>query len=147
MKNFHPTGNCPVRDVLSRLGDKWSMLVLTTLSVNGTMRFLLHAADKAVAVGLPASRLDFPIGGIRACVADIVTDGVIKEEHILIHHGDLLQHPLRRYMVRWPAADSNGAAGGFIVFGNQVQDGGLAGTGVPHDGGELLVWHLSLIHI
>ena len=39
MKNFHPTGNCPVRDVLSRLGDKWSMLVLTTLSVNGTMRF------------------------------------------------------------------------------------------------------------
>ena len=25
MKNFHPTGNCPVRDVISRLGDKWSM--------------------------------------------------------------------------------------------------------------------------
>lgn len=39
MKNFRPTGNCPVRDVLSRLGDKWSMLVLTTLSANGTMRF------------------------------------------------------------------------------------------------------------
>ena len=32
MKNFHPTGNCPVRDVLSRLGDKWSMLVLITFS-------------------------------------------------------------------------------------------------------------------
>ena len=39
MKNFHPTGNCLVRDVLSRLGDKWSMLVLITLSANGTMRF------------------------------------------------------------------------------------------------------------
>lgn len=39
MKNFHPTGNCPVRDVLSRLGDKWSMLVLITLDANGTMRF------------------------------------------------------------------------------------------------------------
>lgn len=39
MKNFHPTGNCPIRDVLCRLGDKWSMLVLVTLSVNGTMRF------------------------------------------------------------------------------------------------------------
>ena len=36
MKNFHPTGNCPIRDVLSRLGDKWSMLVL---NANGTMRF------------------------------------------------------------------------------------------------------------
>ena len=39
MKNFHPTVNCPVRDVLSRLGDKWSMLVLITLNANGTMRF------------------------------------------------------------------------------------------------------------
>ncbi|WP_455593341.1 winged helix-turn-helix transcriptional regulator [Bacteroides sp.] len=39
MINFHPTGNCPIRDVLSRLGDKWSMLVLITLNANGTMRF------------------------------------------------------------------------------------------------------------
>ena len=39
MKNFHPTGNCPKRDVLSRVGDKWSMLVLITLNANGTMRF------------------------------------------------------------------------------------------------------------
>jgi len=39
IKNFHPNGNCPIRDVLSRLGDKWSMLVLVTLSSNGIMRF------------------------------------------------------------------------------------------------------------
>lgn len=39
MQNFHHDGDCPVRDVLSRLGDKWSMLVLVTLSANGTMRF------------------------------------------------------------------------------------------------------------
>ena len=39
MKNFHPTGNYPIRDILCRLGDKWSMLVLITLNVNGTMRF------------------------------------------------------------------------------------------------------------
>lgn len=39
MKNFHPADNCPVRNVLSRLGDKWSMLVLLTLHANGTMRF------------------------------------------------------------------------------------------------------------
>ena len=35
MKNFHPAGGCPVRDVISRLGDKWSMLVLITLNANG----------------------------------------------------------------------------------------------------------------
>ena len=39
MKNFHPDDNCPVRNVLCRLGDKWSMLVLITLNANGTMRF------------------------------------------------------------------------------------------------------------
>ncbi|MCD8185407.1 MAG: helix-turn-helix transcriptional regulator [Rikenellaceae bacterium] len=39
LKNFHHTGFCPIRDVLSRLGDKWSILILVTLHVNGTMRF------------------------------------------------------------------------------------------------------------
>lgn len=39
MKNFHPTGECPIRDILSRLGNKWSLLVLVTLNANGTMRF------------------------------------------------------------------------------------------------------------
>jgi DNA-binding HxlR family transcriptional regulator len=39
MKNFHHTENCPIRDVLSRLGDKWSMLVLISLNANGVMRF------------------------------------------------------------------------------------------------------------
>lgn len=39
LRNFHPSGRCPVRDVLSRVGDKWSMLVLTTLHANGVMRF------------------------------------------------------------------------------------------------------------
>lgn len=39
LRNFHPTGACPIREVLSRLGDKWSMLVLLTLHANGVMRF------------------------------------------------------------------------------------------------------------
>lgn len=39
IKKFLPTGKCPIRDILSRLGDKWSMLVLVSLNANGTMRF------------------------------------------------------------------------------------------------------------
>lgn len=39
LKDFHSTGKCPVRNVLSRFGDKWSVLVLITLQANGTMRF------------------------------------------------------------------------------------------------------------
>jgi len=30
---------CPIRDVLDRVGDRWSMLVLCTLAENGTLRF------------------------------------------------------------------------------------------------------------
>lgn len=39
MKNFQPVAACPIRNVLSRLSNKWSMLVLATLHANGTMRF------------------------------------------------------------------------------------------------------------
>lgn len=39
LKEFPPTGDCPVRNILSRVGDKWSMLVLLTLHANGVMRF------------------------------------------------------------------------------------------------------------
>jgi DNA-binding HxlR family transcriptional regulator len=41
MQNFHVTGTgeCPVRNILARLGDKWSLLVLVSLSANGIMRF------------------------------------------------------------------------------------------------------------
>jgi len=44
-KNFFPEGVCPIRNILSRIGDKWSMLVLLTLSENEVMRFNeLHRA-------------------------------------------------------------------------------------------------------
>jgi DNA-binding HxlR family transcriptional regulator len=38
-KIFTRTEDCPIRNILSRLGDKWSLLVLVSLSANGTMRF------------------------------------------------------------------------------------------------------------
>lgn len=31
--------NCPIRNVLSRVGDKWSLLVMLTLREEGVMRF------------------------------------------------------------------------------------------------------------
>jgi len=39
MQSFLPIKNCPIRNVLSRLGDKWSMLIIITLHSNGVMRF------------------------------------------------------------------------------------------------------------
>lgn len=36
---FSEFQNCPIRDVLGRLGDKWSILVLAMLEAQGTIRF------------------------------------------------------------------------------------------------------------
>lgn len=30
---------CPIRNILSRMSDKWSLLILRTLEKNGTMRY------------------------------------------------------------------------------------------------------------
>lgn len=38
-KNFYHDGYCPVRDVIAKLGDKWSILVLATLNANKRLRF------------------------------------------------------------------------------------------------------------
>ncbi len=34
-----PSENCPIRNLLCRLGEKWSMLVMISLNANGVMRF------------------------------------------------------------------------------------------------------------
>ena len=39
LKNFYHDGYCPVRDVISKLGDKWSILVIATLKANNKLRF------------------------------------------------------------------------------------------------------------
>jgi DNA-binding HxlR family transcriptional regulator len=39
MRLFLHDVSCPIRDIISRFGDKWSLLVITSLQANGTMRF------------------------------------------------------------------------------------------------------------
>ncbi|MEA5137570.1 winged helix-turn-helix transcriptional regulator [Arcicella rigui] len=38
-KKFSTSPQCPIRNVLDRFGDKWSILVILVLGENGTMRF------------------------------------------------------------------------------------------------------------
>jgi DNA-binding HxlR family transcriptional regulator len=38
-KNFDKSIPCPVRNVMDRIGDKWAVLVITTLGEKGTLRF------------------------------------------------------------------------------------------------------------
>lgn len=49
LKNFGDTENCPVRNVIDRIGDKWSLLVLLLLEEADVMRFSeIHKAIETI---------------------------------------------------------------------------------------------------
>ncbi len=70
MKTFLHVGTCPIRDILSRLGDKWSLLVLTTLSVNGVMRF----SDIHKSIGEISQRM------LTVTLRSLEADGLIERK-------------------------------------------------------------------
>ena len=74
-------------------------------------------------------------------MSDIIPDGIIKEKYILIYHRDLFQYTLGSYMIYGFTTNGNRSACCLVIFCNQVQNGRFAGTGVPDNGRELLVWH------
>ena len=62
--------NCPVRNVLSRVGDKWSMLILLTLESHPTIRF------KELQRNIP----DISQKILTATLKTLEADGLIKRE-------------------------------------------------------------------
>ena len=50
----------------------------------------LHLADKAVTVCLSAGHFNFCVRSIRTGMADILPHCIIKQEHILVHHRNLV---------------------------------------------------------
>ena len=62
--------NCPIRNVLSRVGDKWSMLVLFTLESNDTQRF------KELQRNIP----DISQKVLTATLKMLEADGLIRRE-------------------------------------------------------------------
>lgn len=62
--------NCPVRNVLSRVGDKWSMLILFTLESHPTIRF------KELQRSIP----DISQKILTATLKTLEADGLVKRE-------------------------------------------------------------------
>lgn len=62
--------NCPIRNVLSRVGDKWSMLVLFTLESNDNQRF------KELQRNIP----DISQKMLTATLKMLESDGLIRRE-------------------------------------------------------------------
>ncbi|MDR0429986.1 MAG: helix-turn-helix transcriptional regulator [Tannerellaceae bacterium] len=97
---FEANGFCPVRDVLARMGDKWSVLVLTTLKVNGKLRF----SNIQKTIGDVSQRM------LTVTLRSMEADGIIKREiyaevpprveYELTELGDSL-YPHIQTLVKW----------------------------------------------
>lgn len=70
MQNFHRDGICPIRDVLSRLDDKWSLLVLVSLQTNGVMRF----GDLQRSIGDVSQRM------LTVTLRTLEADGIVERK-------------------------------------------------------------------
>lgn len=67
---FEANGHCPVRDVIARLGDKWSVLTLTALKVNGKLRF----SEIQRAIGDISQRM------LTVTLRSMEADGIVRRE-------------------------------------------------------------------
>lgn len=67
-KNNWTAENCPVRSVLDRIGDKWSILVLMFLQENETMRF----SELAREIGDVSQKM------LTVTLRSLETDGLVK---------------------------------------------------------------------
>ena len=91
---------CPVRDILGKLGNKWSILVLITLNANGVMRF----SDIHKSIGDISQRM------LTVTLRSLEADGLVnrkiypevppKVEYCLTELGEGLMIPLSS-LVNW----------------------------------------------
>ncbi len=106
-KYFTPGAACPVRDVLGRLGDKWTVLVLLVLDENPLMRFGdIHRAIPDVSPRM-----------LTATLRTLEADGIIrrrvyaevppKVEYSITDRGRSLV-PHVRALVEWAQANMKG---------------------------------------
>ncbi|WP_373457017.1 winged helix-turn-helix transcriptional regulator [Parabacteroides sp. 52] len=70
MIKFESLGYCPVRNVIGRLGDKWSILILTSLHVNGKLRF----SEIQRSIGDISQRM------LTVTLRSMEADGIIRRE-------------------------------------------------------------------
>ncbi len=58
LKKYSTPESCPIRHVLDRIGDKWSMLILLLLEESGTLRFNeIHKYIKTISQKMLSSTL------------------------------------------------------------------------------------------
>ncbi len=115
-------GACPVRDVLDRIGDKWSVLVITLLG-EGPMRFMALKRS----IGLVSQRM------LTRTLRGLERDGLItrtvepvvppRVEYALTDLGRGL-HGIVDHLAEWAFEHSGDVAGAREAYDRRVADDG-----------------------
>ncbi|KJD33380.1 transcriptional regulator [Tamlana nanhaiensis] len=115
LNKFSVSEDCPVRNVLDRIGDKWSMLVLLVLNEEGVLRF--NEIDKYIET-ISQRMLSVTLKGLES-------DGLIKRtvypvippkvEYELTERGQSLM-PHLQSLVSWAKANLNDIKASRVAF-------------------------------
>ena len=92
-----------------------------------------HPVQELVGVGSPAGLPQLFIGGIGIAPFQIVPDGAGEEQVLLEHDAHGVPQGGQVVIPHIPAAHLHGAGGGVIEAGDQLDQGGLGGTGAADD--------------
>ena len=93
-----------------------------------------QGADEMVRMGGLGCRDDFLIGGIRATVADVLHDGAVEKPGILQDHAEHAAQVIAVELLDVVAVHQDGTAVDIVETHQQLDHGGLAGTGWTDDG-------------
>lgn len=119
LEKFENLELCPVRNVIDRIGDKWSVLVLLVLEEGGTLRFnqlcsyISGISQKMLTVTLRALEAD---GLVKRTVYAQIPP---KVEYELTARGMTLLPHLHK-LVSWAAENMSDIKKSRVVFDNAV---------------------------
>ena len=101
--------------------------------------FCLH--DEIVGISDLGSLSNLLVGSLFDSKGDIITEGIVEEDGLLVHIANELAQVLYAQILHIDAIDEYLTLLNIIVTGNEVNKRRLAGTGLSYDGNGLALWN------
>src|SRR5207237_555511 len=95
-------------------------------------------------VGGAGGLLYVGVGGVEAAVADVFADSSVEEDGLLDHHAYLAAEGVQRHLAQVVAVGGDRAAGHVVMAREEVDHGGLAGSGLADERDHLAGFDLEI---
>ena len=109
----------------------------------GVVAFFL-LADEVVGARDARGGFDFFTGGVLFAEGDVVEEGVVEEDRVLVHISHQGAQVAQAHVADVGAVEGDAARRGFEEAGDEVHEGGFAGAARAHDGDGLALRDFEL---